>query len=353
MATTRASWETAYRELDAALKSAEPANAPDLPALEEIRVRFMGRKGALTELLKSLKDLSIDDKRELGPKANELKTALDSKIAARQRELEIKADEASLSGSSIDVSLPGLRPARGRLHPLTQTLDEMTSVLSLMGFSWADGPLVETDDHNFTKLNIPEHHSARDMHDTFYLSGVPRLLRTHTSPVQIRTMESHDPPLRIMAPGRVFRHEAVDATHSAVFHQVEGLYVDKNVTFADLKGTLTAFMKKMLGAKTQMRFRPSYFPFTEPSTEVDVSCFFCVGVGCAICKQSGWIELLGAGLVHPNVFKAVGYDPEEWSGFAFGIGVERLAMLRLRVKDIRHFYENDARFLRQFDETLV
>lgn len=353
MATpTRESWEAAYRDVEAALTSADPAQAPDLLKLEEVRVRFLGRKGALTELLKALKDLSIEDKRELGPKANTLKTEIDGKIEKRQRELQLAADETALSAASLDVTLPGYRPPRGRLHPLTQTLQEMTRILSLMGFSWAEGPLVETDENNFTKLNIPEHHSARDMLDTFYLEG-GLLMRTHTSPVQIRSMLANKPPLRVMAPGRVFRHEAVDATHSAVFHQVEGLYVDKRVTLADLKGTLQQFMTMMLGAETKMRFRPSYFPFTEPSTEVDVSCFFCKGQGCGICKQSGWIELLGAGLVHPNVFKSVGYDPEQWSGFAFGIGVERLAMLRLGIKDIRHFYENDARFLRQFDESLV
>ncbi len=352
MALTRESWEAAYREVEAQLKSADPAQAPDLLKLEEVRVRFLGRKGALTELLKNLKDLSLEDRRVLGPRAQELKAVLEARIAQRQRALEVSADEASLSGSAIDVTLPGYRPPRGRLHPLSQVLSEMTRILSLMGFSWAEGPLVESDENNFTKLNIPEHHSARDMLDTFYVEG-GMVMRTHTSPVQIRAMMAQKPPLRVMAPGRVFRHEAVDATHSAVFHQVEGLYVDKRVTMADLKGTLHQFMTHMLGAETKMRFRPSYFPFTEPSTEVDVSCFFCKGQGCGICKQSGWIELLGAGLVHPNVFKSVGYDPEQWSGFAFGIGVERLAMLRLGIKDIRHFYENDARFLRQFDESLV
>jgi phenylalanyl-tRNA synthetase alpha chain len=353
MATpTRESWDAAYNELAASLKTEDPAQAPDLLKLEEVRLRFLGRKGGLTELLKSLKDLSIEDKRELGPKANSLKLELEAKISARQKQLERAADERQLLSSGLDLTLPAFKPPRGRLHPLTQTMQEMTRILSLMGFSWADGPLVETDDNNFTKLNIPEHHSARDMHDTFYLSGVPRLLRTHTSPVQIRAMESQKAPLRVMAPGRVFRHEAVDATHSAVFHQVEGLYVDRHVTFADLKGTLAAFMGKLLGT-SKMRFRPSYFPFTEPSTEVDVECLFCKGEGCPICKQSGWIELLGAGLVNPNVFSAVGLDPHKWSGFAFGIGVERLAMLRLGVSDIRAFYENDVRFLKQFDENLV
>jgi phenylalanyl-tRNA synthetase alpha chain len=348
---TRQDWDNAFEQASAVLRASKPA--ANLQELEEVRLAFLGRKGALlTDLLKSLKDLSIEDKRDCGPKVNALKAELESRIELQRNALERAADEASLSASAIDLTLPGFKPARGRLHPLTQTLREMTSILSLMGFSWAEGPFVEDDANNFTKLNIPEDHPARDMHDTFYLADVPRLLRTHTSPVQIRSMEGQKPPLRIMCPGRVFRHEAVDATHSAVFHQVEGLYVAERVTFADLKGTLAEFMQKLLGSSA-MRFRPSFFPFTEPSTEVDVKCLFCRGEGCGICKQSGWIELLGAGLVHPNVFKAVGYDPEKWSGFAFGIGVERLAMLRLGVKDIRGFYENDQRFLRQFDESLA
>lgn len=350
---TRQDWDDLYAKVDAQVRACAPIETSSAETLEETRVALMGRKGApLTDLLKALKDLSPEDKRECGPKANALKAALDGKIELRRKQLERLADEAALANSSLDLSLPGFKPARGRLHPLTQTLREMTSILSLMGFSWAEGPHAEDDVNNFTKLNIPEDHPARDMHDTFYLADVPRLLRTHTSPVQIRSMESQKPPLRIMCPGRVFRHEAVDATHSAVFHQVEGLYVAEKVTFADLKGTLAEFMQKLLGSSA-MRFRPSFFPFTEPSTEVDVRCLFCRGEGCGICKQSGWIELLGAGLVHPNVFKAVGYDPEKWSGFAFGIGVERLAMLRLGVKDIRAFYENDQRFLEQFDESLV
>jgi phenylalanyl-tRNA synthetase alpha chain len=350
---TRQEWDALFEKAQTLAAENDPAQAPSEDKLEEIRVALMARKGApLTDLMKGLKDLSVEDKRECGPKANALKSELESRIDARRKALQRAADEGALAKSGLDLTLPGYKPARGRLHPLTQTLREMTGILSLMGFSWAEGPFVEDDQHNFTALNIPEHHPARDMHDTFYLRDLPRLLRTHTSPVQIRSMESARPPLRIMCPGRVFRHEAVDATHSAVFHQVEGLYVAHKVTFADLKGTLAEFMKKLLGSSA-MRFRPSFFPFTEPSTEVDVQCLFCKGAGCGICKQSGWIELLGAGLVHPNVFKAVGYDPEQWSGFAFGIGVERLAMLRLGVKDIRNFYENDARFLRQFDESLV
>ena len=349
----RSQWEASCSELVAELKSSDPSQSPSLEKLEELRVHLLGRKGRLTELLKSLKDLPLEEKREFGPRAQALKTELDDKIAQRRAELENAQDQSSLASDGLDLSLPAYVPTRGRLHPLTLTLQEMSRVLTRMGFSWAEGPQAETEYYNFEALNIPEHHSARDMHDTFYLKDLPLLLRTHTSPVQIRSMESARPPLRIISPGRVFRHDAVDATHSAVFHQVEGLAVDKNVTFADLKGTLQSFMQSLLGPKTQIRFRPSYFPFTEPSTEVDVKCFFCSGSGCGVCKRSGWIELLGAGLVHPNVFKAVGYDPERWSGFAFGIGVERLTMLRLGVADIRFFYENDQRFLRQFDENIV
>jgi phenylalanyl-tRNA synthetase alpha chain len=229
----------------------------------------------------------------------------------------------------------------------------MAGILSLMGFSWAEGPLAETDHYNFGALNMPADHPARDMQDTFYLQDVPLLMRTHTSPVQIRAMETQRPPLKVICPGRVFRHEAVDASHSAVFHQVEGLAVDKGITFADLKGTLQAFMQKLLGPSTRLRFKPSFFPFTEPSAEVAVQCWVCGGSGCGLCKRTGWIEMLGAGLVHPKVLAGVGYCAEVWSGFAFGIGVEMIAMLRLRITDIRAFYENDVRFLKQFDENLV
>ena len=350
---TRESWESAYRRTETALKDAAPSAAADLTRLEEIRLRFLGRKGELTELLKGLKELTLEDRRDVGPKAQSLKAALEQAVAARKADLESASDAAALSGGGPDLTRPGFTPARGRLHPLTQTLQEIAKIFGLMGFSWAEGPLVETEYYNFEALNIPAHHPARDLQDTFYLEGLPLLMRTHTSPVQIRVMESQRPPVRIMCPGRVFRHEAVDATHSAVFHQVEGLAVDKGITFADLKGTLEIFLQRLFGAQTKTRFLPSYYPFTEPSADVYMSCVFCAGAGCPVCKRTGWIEIMGAGLVHPNVFKAVGYDPESWSGFAFGIGVERIAMLRLGVSDIRAFYENDVRFLRQFDENLV
>lgn len=349
---TRAAWDQAYARVEAALKGAAE-NAADLPTLEEVRVRFLGRKGELTELLKALKDLPLDDKKALGPKGNALKESFDAAVAARRASLEDAGDAAALRKDAVDVTLPSLRPPKGRLHPLTTTLHEMARIFSLLGYSWAEGPFIEDDKHNFSALNIPDDHPARDSHDTFYLQGLPWLLRTHTSTVQIRTMEATRPPLRVVCPGRVFRHEQLDATHSAVFHQVEGLVVDENVGFADLKGHLQLFLQKLLGASTKTRFRPSFFPFTEPSTEVDVKCFFCPGTGCPACKHTGWIEILGAGVVHPNVFKAVGYDPEKWSGFAFGIGVERVAMLLHGVRDLRDFYSNDLRFLRQFDEDLV
>ncbi len=349
---TRADWEKSYARVEAALQGAAE-NAADLPTLEEVRVRFLGRKGELTELLKALKDLPLDDKKALGPKGNALRESFDAAVTARRASLEDAGDAAALQKDAIDLSLPSLRPPKGRLHPLTTTLHEMAKIFSLLGYSWAEGPFIEDDKHNFSALNIPDDHPARDSHDTFYLAGLPWLLRTHTSTVQIRTMEATRPPLRVVCPGRVFRHEQLDATHSAVFHQAEGLVVDENIGFADLKGHLQLFLQKLLGSATKTRFRPSFFPFTEPSTEVDVRCFFCPGTGCPSCKHTGWIEILGAGVVHPAVFKSVGYDPEKWSGFAFGIGVERVAMLLHGVRDLRDFYSNDLRFLRQFDEDLV
>ena len=354
--TTRAAWQQAYARVDSALRDAGVDKIADLPTLEEVRVRFLGRKGELTELLKSLKDLPLDDKRELGPKAQTLKTAFEAVLDAVKNRLEEAGDTASFQKEAIDLTLPSIRPPRGRLHPLTTTLHGIADIFQRMGYSWAEGPFVEDEYHNFSALNIPDDHPARDSHDTFYLQGLPRLLRTHTSTVQIRSMEdpaAKNRPLRVVCPGRVFRHEQIDATHSAVFHQVEGLVIDENIGFADLKGHLQAFLENLLGAKTETRFRPSYFPFTEPSTEVDVKCFFCPGTGCPSCKHTGWIEILGAGVVNPKVLSSVGWDAEKWSGFAFGIGVERVAMLLHGVRDLRDFYTNDLRFLRQFDEELV
>ena len=349
---TRSDWEKSYARAESAFRDAGVEAAADLLKLEEVRVRLLGRKSELTELLKSLKDLSIDDKRELGPKAQALKATFEAALEIRKASLEDAGDAAALAKDAIDLTLPAVRAPRGRLHPLTTTLHEIARIFQLMGYSWAEGPFVEDEKHNFSALNIPDDHPARDSHDTFYLQGLPWLLRTHTSTVQIRTMETQRPPLRVVCPGRVFRHEQLDATHSAVFHQVEGLVVDENIGLADLKGHLQTFLQKLLGASTKTRFRPSYFPFTEPSTEVDVKCFFCPGTGCPSCKHTGWIEILGAGVVNPAVFKSIGYDEKKWSGFAFGIGVERVAMLLHGVRDLRDFYTNDIRFLKQFDENL-
>lgn len=330
------------------------SRAAGLAELEETRVRLLGRKGSLTELLKRLKDLPLEDKRVYGAKANGLKDEVQKAIEAKRSELGRSAASRRIAETRLDLTLPGAPMPQGRPHPLTQTIREMTSVLASMGFSWAEGPLIESEYYNFEALNIPADHPARDMQDTLYLDGTdaspntPRLMRTHTSPVQIRFMEAHKPPVRVMAPGRVFRRDAVDASHSAVFHQIEGLYVDRNATMADLKGTLDEFLKRIFGPSARSRLRPSYFPFTEPSAEVDVRCLICSGKGCPVCKQSGWLEMLGAGMVHPNVLRAVGLAPEEWSGYAWGMGVERFAMFRYGIPDIRMFYENDIRFLEQF-----
>ncbi len=352
MSRDPADWTAAFEAVSAAARGAPVENASTPADLDAIRVRFLGRNGQLNKLLKSLKDLSLKDRKTLGPKAQREKELLEGRIARRQAMLEAGQD-LSLPEGCEDLTLPAAPPRRGRLHPLTLIQDEIVRILSLMGFECAEGPLIETDRYNFSALNVPEDHPARDMHDTFYLKDLPLLLRTHTSPVQIREMEKRGAPLRLICPGRVFRHDQVDATHSAIFHQVEGLWVDRRVTFADLKGTLAEFMKALLGPATQTRFRPSYFPFTEPSAEVDVSCLFCSGSGCGVCKRSGWIEMMGAGVVNPNVFRAVNLDPGQWSGFAFGMGVERLAMIKYGIDDIRHFYEGDLRFLRQFDEDIV
>ena len=326
--------------------------------LESVRLRLLGRKGELTELLKTLKDLPIEERKRLGPAANSLKERLDALLSQREHSLRTAALQAAVAKEKLDFSLPSVPYPQAHVHPITRVLREMIGILSHLGFEMKEGPLVETDHYNFQALNIPPDHPARDMQDTFYLEGTRPmrdagkgdmlLLRTHTSPVQVRVMEGQKPPIRILCPGRVFRHENVDAGHSAVFHQVEGLYVDKKVSMADLKGTLKLFLQGLFGSETQMRFRPSYFPFVEPGAEVDVSCILCSGKGCSVCKQTGWLELLGAGLVHPNVFKSAGIDPEQWSGFAFGVGVERVAMLKYGIDDIRLFYENDIRFLQQF-----
>lgn len=348
----RKNWEASWRSVSASAEE-KVGGAESLERLEAVRLEFLGRKGSLTELLKQLKDLPLEDRRQLGGPANELKAQLEAAIEAKQKALGSAHTSRKIAETRLDPTLPASGRPLGHLHPLTVLTDEMVSILSRLGFTWADGPQVEKEHYNFDALNIPADHPARDMQDTFFvdMGGGKRgdwLLRTHTSPVQIRRMESSRPPLRIMAPGRVFRHEAVDASHSAVFHQIEGLYVDKNVTLADLKGTLNMFLQAFFGPQTKTRFRPSYFPFTEPSAQVDISCLICGASGCGVCKKTGWLEVMGAGLVHPNVFRAVDYDPSVWSGFAFGLGVERMAMLKCGINDIRLFYQNDARFLEQF-----
>jgi len=313
-------------------------------ALESLRVKYLGRKGALTQVLRSLKELPPEVRRPAGQEANRAKVALEAALDLALTAL--KEARRRGVGPVLDVTLPGRRPPLGRLHPLNQVMAEVCHIFLHLGFEAVEGPEVELDWYNFEALNLPPDHPARDMQDTFYFNDQV-LLRTHTSPMQIRTMERRQPPVRIIAPGKVYRRDS-DITHSPMFHQVEGLLVDRGVTFADLKGTLTAFVHEMFGPEVSLRFRPSYFPFTEPSAEVDIECVICGGAGCRVCKITGWLEVLGAGMVHPAVFEAVGYDPEEYTGFAFGLGIERIAMLKYGIDDIRLFFENDLRFLRQF-----
>ncbi|MGH7392770.1 MAG: phenylalanine--tRNA ligase subunit alpha [Candidatus Rokuibacteriota bacterium] len=315
--------------------------------LEQLRVRYLGRQGALTLLLRSLGSLPAADRPLVGAAANEAKRALEALLEMRLGELRAAERRQERARRHLDLTLPGRRPPLGTLHPLTRVHDEIVSIFVGLGFSVAEGPEVEDDYHNFEALNIPRDHPARDMQDTFYLSD-DVLLRTHTSPVQIRTMQAQRPPVRIIVPGRVYRRDELDPSHSPVFHQVEGLAVDRHITMGDLKGTLALFARQMFGPRSKVRFRPSFFPFTEPSAEVDVLCFLCGGDGCRVCKQSGWLEILGSGMVHPRVLQNVGYDPEEVTGWAFGMGIERIAMLKYGVDDIRLFFENDLRFLRQF-----
>ncbi len=314
--------------------------------LEVVRVKYLGRQGLLTQLLRSIPSLPPAQRPELGRQANEAKAKIEALLAERLAELKRKEREREVAALRLDLTLPGRRPALGTLHPLTQVQDEIIEIFLGLGFSVAEGPEVESDLYNFEALNIPKDHPARDMQDTFYHSE-DVLLRTHTSPVQIRTMQAQRPPVRIICPGKVYRRDA-DITHSPMFHQVEGLAVDRNISMGDLRGTLELFAREMFGPGPRIRFRPSFFPFTEPSAEVDVRCFLCGGEGCRVCKHSGWLEILGAGMVHPQVFRNVGYDPEEVTGWAFGMGVERIAMLKYGIDDIRLFFENDLRFLQQF-----
>ena len=315
----------------------------DLPGLERFRVAYLGKKGALTALMKRLGELSPAERPEAGQALNTLKSALTERFEeTRERILSKKEQAVSL----LDVTLPGREPARGHLHPISQVLKEICQIFGKMGFRVVKGPNVELDYYNFEALNIPRDHPARDMQDTFYVSDNV-VLRTHTSPMQVRTMEKQAPPVSVIAPGKVYRRDS-DVTHTPMFHQVEGLLVDKGVTLGDLKGTLTTFVHQMFGRDTSLRFRPSFFPFTEPSAEVDIRCVICKGKGCRTCKNTGWLEILGSGMVDPEVYRFVHYDPEVYSGFAFGMGIERVAMLKYGIDDIQLFYRNDMRFLRQF-----
>lgn len=311
--------------------------------LEPFRVKYLGRKGLLSTVMRQLGQVPKEDRPRLGQRANEIKKHVEQRFDIKSGELSSGSPDA---GQQEDLSLPGRDLPTGKLHPVTLVMEEMCSIFEGMGFAVAEGPDVETDYYNFAALNIPEHHPARDMHDTFYVSD-SILLRTHTSPMQARIMENLDPPLRYISPGKVYRCDS-DITHTPMFHQVEGFLVDRNVSFADLKGVLTTFMQRMFDDDLALRFRPSFFPFTEPSAEVDIACVICGGSGCRVCKRTGWLEILGAGLIDPEVMKMVGYDPDIYSGFAFGLGVERIAMLKYGIDDIRLFYENDLRFLAQF-----
>lgn len=316
----------------------------DLDALEDLRIKYLGRKGKVQNLFSHISEASTEDRPKIGKVLNDLKNHIQSALETAKAASQAKQERAE---SALDVTLPGKQPFVGHDHPLAMTLREMEEIFHSMGFVTVSGPEVETDYYNFEALNIPKDHPARDMQDTFYLDD-DVVLRTHTSPVQIRTMEQYKPPVRVIMPGRVYRNEAVSARSYCVFNQVEGLYVDKGVTFADLKGTVEEFAHRFFGSSLTIRFRPSFFPFTEPSTEVDVSCFICGGEGCRLCKYEGWLEILGAGMVDPNVFKYVDYDAEEYSGFAFGMGVDRIALTKYGIDDIRLLYDSDVRFLRQF-----
>lgn len=312
---------------------------------EQIRITYLARKGTVAALFDQLKSVPPEERPQVGKALNELRAFVQSSLDQRQQETGVVAAKSTVQ--IPDLTLPGRRGWIGSLHPITQTLDEIVRIFSRMGFEIADGPEIETDYYNFEALNFPPDHPARDMQDTFFLSEKV-LLRTHTSPVQIRVMEERKPPIRMIMPGRVYRNEAISARSYCLFHQVEGLYVSRDVTFSELKGTLVAFAKQFYGSDLKYRFRPSFFPFTEPSAEMDITCFLCKGKGCRICKQTGWLEILGCGMIDPNVFGFVDYDPEIYSGYAFGMGIERIAMLRYAIDDIRTLFNNDVRFLAQF-----
>ena len=330
---------------DEAVKLIEESDSPE--KLDEIKVGFLGKKGRLTEILKSMKDLPAEERPKVGQKVNEVRALLEAKLEEKKKEMNRTLLQAKMKRETIDVTLPGKRQMRGHRHPNQIALEDLEKVFIGMGYQVVEGPEVEYDRYNFELLNIPANHPAKDEQDTFYITK-DILLRTQTSSVQARIMEKKELPIKIISPGRVFRSDEVDATHSPSFHQVEGLVVDKGITMADLKGTLDQFAKSFFGPETKTKLRPHHFPFTEPSAEVDVTCFKCHGKGCNVCKGSGWIEILGCGLVHPHVLEMCGINPEEYSGFAFGIGLERVALLKYEIDDMRLLYENDVRFLSQF-----
>lgn len=336
----------------AALQQIE--QSADSAQLEQMRVQFLGRKARLTAILRQLVTLPPQERPAMGLLANQVKQAVEECIAARRTALESVPSDEVLAADRIDATLPGRRPAVGRLHPLTQIIREICQIFAEMGFAVVEGPEVEWDYYNFEALNIPEDHPAREMWDTFWVDPTsaradkPMLLRTHTSPMQIRIMEQTKPPIRVIVPGKCYRYEAIDASHESQFHQIEGLVVDENITFADLKGTLYAFVRRLFGNERKIRFRCDYFPFVEPGVDMSIDCFRCKGAGCRLCKASGWLEILGAGMVHPNVLARVGYDPARYTGFAFGLGPARVAMLKYGIEDIRFFHANDLRFLQQF-----
>lgn len=328
-----------------AIKQIEASEA--LEILNDIRVAYLGKKGELTQVLKSMKDVSAEDRPKVGQMVNEARELIEAKLEETKNGLAKKAREEQMKREVIDVTLPAKKDNVGHSHPNTIALEEVERIFIGMGYEVVEGPEVEYDLYNFEKLNIPANHPAKDEQDTFYINS-KMVLRSQTSPVQVREMEKGKLPIRMIAPGRVFRSDEVDATHSPSFHQIEGLVIDKNITFADLKGTLAEFAKELFGPETKVKFRPHHFPFTEPSAEMDVTCFKCGGLGCRFCKGTGWIEILGCGMVHPNVFRMCGIDPEEYTGFAFGVGLERIALLKYEIDDMRLLYENDTRFLKQF-----
>ncbi len=334
--------ETIKTQIDSEIQN---INSPE--KLEDFRVRFLGRKGIIAQLTSEIPSLPQEERATFGQQVNALKNKILTLIDEKQKSMT--SGPAHPKAGLCDISMPGIAQDLGHLHPITQVTDEVCTIFNRMGFSVVEGPEIETEYNNFTGLNIPLEHPSRDVFDTFYLKGKDKLLlRSHTSPVQIRVMKSRKPPLAVVVPGRVYRPDAVDASHSFMFHQIEGFMVDENICFSDLKGVLEVLAKAVFGKDIRMRFRPHFFPFTEPSAEVDISCIICKGKGCSVCGQKGWLEILGSGMIHPNVFKHVGYDPKKYTGFAFGMGIERIAMLKYGIDDIRLFFENDLRFLKQF-----